>query len=299
MPDPLKILLPIDVTHPNQDLLTSLKRMVSCADASIKLLYVKEDLPSYEGILGAIGDFPDDWMRQVEMKARACLEEIASQLKSLCHDVTIEIVSGPPAMMIESVARDEGFNITVLTPGKHSKVQQFLLGSTCQNVIKRGPGTVLILRQSSSSSDVLRHIIIGVDGSLGSRHAIKSAAQQFCIDRKTTKVSLVHVVAIAGIWKYVSPVQFVAALEDNLTMLGETFLAEGEKILTEEGISNIELVLKSGDPAEEIIDLGKKSHADLIVTGAQNHKAVEHFFLGSVPDRIAMHAPCSSAVVKQ
>ena len=81
-------------------------------------------------------------------------------------------------------------------------------------------------------------------------------------------------------------------------MAAQTILAEADKVLAEFEIKPVDMIIRSGEPANEIIKAAKDTKADLIVLGAQGRTAVEEFFLGSVSHKASMHAPCSTVVVK-
>jgi nucleotide-binding universal stress UspA family protein len=294
----MKVLLPLDIVHPIDHTIHKLVAFVPLQNAEVCLLYVKEELPAYEKVIDAVGDFQEDWGHQIEVKAKAAFEQAAALLKPHCPNVTAEIVVGPPAMMIEAVARDEHFDMIALTPGTHRKVEMFLLGSVSSKVVKHGPATVLICRASERPIERLNNVIMGIDGSPQSRNAVAKAIQQFKIDPEQTRITLIHVVSVADVLKLVSPVEYISMVENNLLLEGETFLAQGRAMLSEHGFKRVDVVLKEGDPATEIIALSKAIPADLVVIGAQGRTAVQHFLLGSVSHRIAMHGPCSTAVVK-
>ncbi len=294
----MKVLLPLDIVHPIKPTIEQLIAMVPLKEAEVCLLYVREELPAYEKVIESVGDFNEDWGHQIEHKAKEAFEAATEQLKPYCASVNSELVVGPPAMMIETVARDEGFDMIVLTPGTHRKVELFLLGSVSGKVVKHGPGTVVICREGSAPIDKLSNVLMAIDGSQQSHNAVRKAASQFKIDLTDTQVTLIHVVSVADVLKLVSPVEYISMVENNLLLEGETYLAEGKAILAEQGITRVDVVLKEGDPATEIIDLARETHADLVVIGAQGRTAVQHFLLGSVSHRIAMHVPCSTAVVK-
>ena len=59
-----------------------------------------------------------------------------------------------------------------------------------------------------------------------------------------------------------------------------------------------EAVCLRGKPAEEIMKVATKQHADLIVMGAQGLGAIARFLLGSVSTRVVQHATCSVLVVR-
>ncbi len=294
----MKVLLPIDLVHPVKPTVNELASLLSLEEAEVLLLYVKEELPAYENVLEIQADFSEDWVHEVEKRAQVVFADATSQLLPYCTHVHTEIVVGPAALMIETVARDENFELTALTPGSHSAVESFFLGSVSSKVVKHGPATVLILRPRAETVAQPKHVIMCIDGSTQSHYATKQAAKQFKLQSSDTKITLIHVVSVADVMKLISPVEYISLVESNLLLQGETFLADGKRILSELGCNQVECVIKEGDPATEIINLAKTLPADLVVTGAQGRTAVQHFLLGSVSHRIAMHAPCSTAVIK-
>ncbi len=297
----MKILLPLDIVNPPELMIEYLQQLVPLADKELHLLYVNEALPAYENVLGTQGEFPDDWRQQVESRALAELKRTASLLESRCLKVDTEIVSGPPAMMIETVARNENCDMTVLCPGKHQIVERILLGSVSAKVLKHGPGTILICRPLEKPVNRLRQVLIGVDGSANSKDALRRSVEIFNLTEDRTKILLIHSVDIADPLKYLSPVAFISALEQNLLMEGETILADSKRILCDAGMSqdHIDLSLVEGKPHHQIIKTAESIRADLIVIGAEGRTAIQHFLLGSVSHKVARYAPCAVAVVKR
>jgi nucleotide-binding universal stress UspA family protein len=52
-----------------------------------------------------------------------------------------------------------------------------------------------------------------------------------------------------------------------------------------------------GDPSEVLIDLADQIGADLLVVGNRGMTGVRRFMLGSVPNKVSHHAPCSILIV--
>jgi len=53
-----------------------------------------------------------------------------------------------------------------------------------------------------------------------------------------------------------------------------------------------------GDPAEAILTVAEESKADLIVVGNKGMTGARRFLLGSVPNNVSHHAPCSVIIVR-
>ena len=55
---------------------------------------------------------------------------------------------------------------------------------------------------------------------------------------------------------------------------------------------------REGDPADAILDVAEELGADLIVVGNRGMTGAKRFLLGSVPNKISHHAPCSVMIVR-
>lgn len=55
---------------------------------------------------------------------------------------------------------------------------------------------------------------------------------------------------------------------------------------------------RQGDPADAILDVAEEQNADLIVVGNRGMTGAKRFLLGSVPNKISHHAPCSVLIIR-
>ena len=53
-----------------------------------------------------------------------------------------------------------------------------------------------------------------------------------------------------------------------------------------------------GDAADAILDVAEEQAADLIVVGNKGMTGAKRFLLGSVPNKVSHHAPCSVLIVR-
>lgn len=56
--------------------------------------------------------------------------------------------------------------------------------------------------------------------------------------------------------------------------------------------------LREGEPADEILREAEDPEYDLIITGTRGHTGLKRFWVGSVAQEVALHAPCSILVAK-
>jgi nucleotide-binding universal stress UspA family protein len=55
---------------------------------------------------------------------------------------------------------------------------------------------------------------------------------------------------------------------------------------------------RQGDPADAILDVAEERGADLVVVGNKGMTGARRFLLGSVPNRVSHHAPCSVLIIR-
>ena len=64
------------------------------------------------------------------------------------------------------------------------------------------------------------------------------------------------------------------------------------------GIAEVETFPRVGDAADAILDVAEEQATDLIVVGHKGMTGATRFLLGSVPNKVSHHAPCSVLIVR-
>jgi nucleotide-binding universal stress UspA family protein len=64
------------------------------------------------------------------------------------------------------------------------------------------------------------------------------------------------------------------------------------------GVEQIETFARVGDAADAILDVAEEQLTDLIVVGHKGMTGATRFLLGSVPNKVSHHAPCSVLIVR-
>jgi nucleotide-binding universal stress UspA family protein len=81
--------------------------------------------------------------------------------------------------------------------------------------------------------------------------------------------------------------------EDVLALLDEaTDEAHGV------GVAEVQTFARQGDAADAILDVAEEERTDLIVVGNKGMTGAKRFLLGSVPNKVSHHAPCSVLIVR-
>jgi len=60
----------------------------------------------------------------------------------------------------------------------------------------------------------------------------------------------------------------------------------------------VEVFALQGDPADAILDVAEERGSDLIVIGNKGMTGAKRFLLGSVPNKVSHHAPCSVLIIR-
>jgi nucleotide-binding universal stress UspA family protein len=81
--------------------------------------------------------------------------------------------------------------------------------------------------------------------------------------------------------------------EDVLAML-QTASQEAQAA----GLEQVETFARQGDAADAILDVAEEQRSDLIVVGNRGMTGAKRFLLGSVPNKVSHHAPCSVLIVR-
>jgi nucleotide-binding universal stress UspA family protein len=66
----------------------------------------------------------------------------------------------------------------------------------------------------------------------------------------------------------------------------------------EGGVQEVETFARQGDAADAIVDVAEEQGSDLIVVGNKGMTGAKRFLLGSVPNKVSHHAPCSVLIVR-
>ena len=74
-------------------------------------------------------------------------------------------------------------------------------------------------------------------------------------------------------------------------------LEDAAQAIRDEGIE-VDVHPREGDPADAILDVAEEQGADLIVVGNKGMTGAKRFLLGSVPNKVSHHAPCSVLIVR-
>jgi len=125
-------------------------------------------------------------------------------------------------------------------------------------------------------------IVVGTDGSETATQAVRQAVD--IAGKVGAKIELVSAYPDAS-----APGAGAPTVEGSLQDAAEIARAAGVGVATH---------ARQGDPADAIIDVAEERGADLVIVGNKGMTGAKRFLLGSVPDKVSHHAPCSVLIVR-
>src|SRR5512143_970872 len=128
-----------------------------------------------------------------------------------------------------------------------------------------------------------RKILVAVDGSETSKHALRLACRMAKADNGSLTVATV-VPVFQDQYEVLSVEKATTALKKE----GEKVLSAMEKVADEEGV-RVKPRLEEGNPFEAIRDLADGNGCDLVVMGRRGMKRLERALMGSVTARVIGH----------
>ena len=140
---------------------------------------------------------------------------------------------------------------------------------------------------------MFRTVVAGTDGSPRAERAVQEA-----IDLCKSEGARLHLVAAFGDherhWESIPTSREVAVVD--LRSVAESILSRNARKAEEQGIE-VEWDAREGTAADAIIDAASAVDADVIVIGNKGMTSRKRFLLGSVPEKVSRHAPCSVMIV--
>ena len=142
----------------------------------------------------------------------------------------------------------------------------------------------------------IRHVLCATDLLTTSRNTFDPALT--LAKSAGATLTILHVVA----FPIVVPERYLdsMALDRLQTRARAWALKELQKLSVRANRANVEtsVLLRNGEPAEEIVRAGRATKAGLIVTGTHGRRGLSGLFLGSVAQRVASTASCPVVTVR-
>lgn len=177
---------------------------------------------------------------------------------------------------------------------------RLILGSISQRVLYEAKCSVRIARARRTDVDAPLRLLVGVDHSADSKAAIDAIC-----NRKWPTGSEVGVLAVVDTVMALNPDEtdplamkwIEVGEEKNWDQVREMFEPAAEK-LRGAGL-HTEVLIRRGNPADQILEEADTWGADCIFVGAKGTRGIDRLLLGSVSSAVSARAHCSVEVVRR
>jgi nucleotide-binding universal stress UspA family protein len=145
---------------------------------------------------------------------------------------------------------------------------------------------------------MFKSIVVGTDGSDTATQAVRQAVDLArAVGAKLELVSAYEPVPAPRLSE-----ERRQAPEDLQWAIGpredvDVTLEAAAAVAREAGVA-VDVYPRQGDPADAILDVAEEQEADLVIVGNKGMTGAKRFLLGSVPNKVSHHAPCSVLIIR-
>ena len=141
-------------------------------------------------------------------------------------------------------------------------------------------------------------IVVGTDGSETADEAVRQAVDLAkAVGARVQLVSAYEPVPNQRIREEKQQAPEDVAWSINPREDVDATLETAAEVAAEAGV-DVERFARQGDPADAILDVAEETKADLIIVGNKGMTGARRFLLGSVPNKVSHHAPCSVLIIR-
>jgi len=216
-------------------------------------------------------------------------------------EVETRVLAGYPAGEIEKVAASEGYSLIVTGARKRSSSGDVYFSTLANDLMHSVSMPLLIMRTRRDDKieedgkvvidgcQVADHLLYPTDFSENADVAFSKVLE--IAPGNARKVTLLHVQDAAKISPHLDE------RVEEFNRIDKARLEGMKKLLQDRGEIEVDVVVKYGSPAVEIIKTVEENGIPLVVMGSQGRGYVKEFFLGSVSQNIARLSPSSVLLI--
>ena len=238
-------------------------------------------------------------LAEAENLAKRASERVKSMFPG--WQVTQEALADSPAWALLRIADQWKPDLIVMGARGHSVLGgRLILGSISQRVLYEAHCSVRIARARRKNENTPVRILVGVDQSADSNAAVDAVCSRRWPEGSEVAVLAVvdTVMAINSDLAEVSAMKWIEVSDEKKwDQVRAVFEPSAEK-LRRAGL-HAEVLIRRGNPADQILEEADTWGADCIFVGARGARGIERLLLGSVSSAVSARAHCSVEVVRR
>jgi nucleotide-binding universal stress UspA family protein len=283
-----RILAPVDFSKPSLAALRYATAFAKSRRARIEVLHVVEAV-TYAPMLGTSIDLTGLRDAQ-EREASKRLVGLAADLRrrGVRADATLKI--GAAATTIVDRAKRGSADLILMATQGRGFVKHLLLGSVAERVVRSAPCPVMTLRAGGRlPAKKFKRILIATDFSPASEPALSYAVD--LARSSSAELIVLHVVEPVALAGDAYGFTASATMCNEIERAAKQSIARIASQLQKKRGLRSRTVLANGTAAMATVDAATRLRADVVVVGTHGHGGFEHFFLGSVAERVVRTSP--------
>lgn len=284
-----RILLPTDFSKTANLALEQAIVLAAKYDAELMVLHARlihEDDPSQLPEKLAHLELADD---QIEGEISNYINDCTNKAAHI--NIGHEVIRGYSAhSAILSYLNEHPFDLIIIGTHGRSNLENLLLGSVTEKVVRYAPCMVLTISRNSDIKKRFQKVLVPFDFS---EHAITALKTAIEITEAGGEIELLYIFE-----KDVHSAYFAWGLASVLDVLPEVRSKAEQKmdqVVSELNIKKCKInkTITDGVPHKKITEFANKCEADLVVMATQGLVGLDRFLLGSTAERVirAVHRP--------
>jgi len=292
-----KILYPVDFSTHSDAVADSIINLKPAGVEEVVALHVID-----KRLFAQFPEVSTDVIETMKKSAADNLATLGEKFKSEGIRVDARIEMGVPFHQIVGVARSEAVSMIIMGSHGRSLVEEMLLGSTTENVLRHATVPILIEKfktttegekviLSRNHSNPFEKILFPTDFSDCSTSVVPYLKK--LREAGTTDVVVTHVQDMTTLAPHL--LEKLPEFED----IDTGRLSDIKNELVDAGIPNVKTVLKDGVPFTEIEALANEEDVGMIAIGSHGKSMVKEMLLGSVSGKIVRRSKRPILVIRR
>ena len=276
-----KILVPLDGSEIGELALVYAKELAIAVDCEVQMACATQ--------------------RQDEPTLRMCglyLEKVAERLLTQVKranpksDVKTVIVDGEPADAVVEYTEKEGIDLLIMTSHGGSGIMPWTMGSTANKIIQKCQVPILMVRATHAilkrrPVKVFKTILLPLDGSPFGEAALQLT--KTIASAVGSKIILLFIVETVQHIHTIGGPDHFAYSEQQIELMKKAALKYMEGAKEQFGDRPVQIIVRTGDPAHEIIKVSKEENVSLVAMSSHGKSGMTRWMLGSISEKV-LHA---------
>ncbi len=288
------ILVATDLSAPARHAVERAFLLAARTESELCILHVME-LDTFDGLREMLGDDVFKVKTALNSDAHECLEQLAVDA-AIHRGIAARtcVTEGNPLATIAAEADALDAHLMVLGARGESFLRHALMGSTAARLLRKSSSRpVLAVKQAPH--EAYRSVVVAVDFSPVSRHAIRMARQLV----PDADLVLLHAFELPYEGKLTFAGVDAEVIRQYVTNEGEVRRKRLHDLAVAAGLTAVEYSARivHGDPAQQIVAMEQEFDADLILVGKHGSHIAEELLLGSVTKHVLAESQCDVLVI--